>query len=360
MFKNKKSKLIPRGFLWRLTLLNILVIAVAIGLSGYAMYNTACFLVEGMASLPANRQKQFNATLYQYLLIFTMLGILVSSVLHFYFTKKLIEPIKQMIQSTKQLKQGEYPEEIEVTSDDEVGQLVMHYNELIHELESTEGERERLITNLSHELRTPATNLQGYLQALRTGVIEGDKELYDSLYKEIRRLTSLIDQVDQLKDIKEMQARHMHEVTSFNSELLIEQVLKMFDLAIKNKSLKIDKEVESFEMSGKKEYFEQIIINLIDNAIRYSEPGMLISLNCKAEEAGFYFNVSNYGQTMSDEEISHLFERFYRRDAARHKDAGGTGLGLAIVKEIVESEEGKIKFTSDDGLNTVEVWLKAD
>src|SRR5699024_6960872 len=173
----KKRSFIPKGFLWQITFLNIFVIVLAISLSGLAIYNTACYLVEGIGALPAQRQQQFNATLYQYLLVFTIIGILLSSVLHFYFTKRLVGPIKQLNEATEILKKRAYPETIQTTSKNEVGELVTHYNELINQLKLSHAQREKLVTNLSHELRTPVANLQGYLYALKTRTIEGDSEL---------------------------------------------------------------------------------------------------------------------------------------------------------------------------------------
>ena len=269
MSQNKKRSFIPKGFLWRLTFLNIVVIAVAIGLSGYAIYNTACFLVEGMGTLPAQRQKQFNATLYQYLLIFTMLGVLVSSVLHFYFTKKLVSPIKQLIEATKVLKRGYYPKEIKVKSNDEVGQLVMHYNDLTNKLEEHDVQREKIITNLSHELRTPVANLNGYLHALKSGVIKGDVELYSSLYDEVGRLTNMIEQIDH---IKTMSSRKKEKIPfeSMRIDEVIKQSLAMFEWRLIEKGIKVELDLDECVCVIHKEGIQQMMSNLIDNAIKYN------------------------------------------------------------------------------------------
>src|SRR5699024_10877195 len=132
--QNKKRSFIPKGFLWQITFLNIFVIVLAISLSGLVIYNTSCYLVDGISALPSHRQQQFNATLYQYLLVFTNIGILISSVLHFYYTKRLVGLIKQLIEATEILKKGGYPETILTISKNEVGELVTHYNELINQL----------------------------------------------------------------------------------------------------------------------------------------------------------------------------------------------------------------------------------
>src|SRR5699024_6465455 len=122
--QNKKRSFIPKGVLWQITFLNIFVIVLAISLSGLAIYNTAGYLVEGIGALPAQRQQQFNATLYQYLLVFTIIGILVSSVLHFYSTKGFVGPRNQLIEATEILKKGAYPETTQTSPKNEVGKLV--------------------------------------------------------------------------------------------------------------------------------------------------------------------------------------------------------------------------------------------
>lgn len=126
------------------------------GLTGRAIYETACNLVGGIGSPSPIRQAQFNATLFQYFLIFTTLGVLISTVLHFYLTRKMINPVRELIESTKVLKTGRYPEPIQLRTSGEIAELLEQYNELIVRLETNERERKKLIENISHELRTTA------------------------------------------------------------------------------------------------------------------------------------------------------------------------------------------------------------
>src|SRR5699024_10323799 len=126
------------------------------------------------------RQTYFSATLFHYFLIFTGSGVLISTLIHNYLTKKLIHPIRELITSTKTLAKGTYPQPIDEQSSGEIAELIEQYNELIARLESNEQERQKLIENISHELRTPTANIKGYLYALKEGDIHGDKQLFDS------------------------------------------------------------------------------------------------------------------------------------------------------------------------------------
>src|SRR5690625_807770 len=172
-------------------------IALVIGLSSWAIYHTACFLVEGMANFDEQRQQQFNTTLFYYLLIFAASGVVVGSFLHVYMTRRIVAPIRRLIQSMRELEKGSYPTKITVMPKGELVLLIEQYNQMI----AHDGERNKPIADLSHETRTALANLQGYLHGLQTGVITGDKVLYRSIYNETKRLTNLIEQLDQLKEL---------------------------------------------------------------------------------------------------------------------------------------------------------------
>src|SRR5690625_4211217 len=227
---NKKWRsLMPSGFLSRLTFLNIFIIVIATAVSGWAIYNTACFLVASAGDLDAQRQQQFNRTLFHYLWVFMITAALAGSVLHFYMTKRLIRPIRNLLQSTKELKLGQYPEPIKVNNDDEMGQLVSQYNELISQLKSNEQQRKKLITDLSHEIRTPLSNLSGYLQALKDGDLTGNEKLFSDLYLESNRLSKLVEQLEQLKDWDDLSSQSFVNKDWHEIHDLMRQCVAMFD-----------------------------------------------------------------------------------------------------------------------------------
>src|SRR5699024_9504865 len=141
----------------------------------------ACFLVESYEGFSSTRQNEFSRTLFQYLLLFGSSAVIISTAVQYYFTKKLIRPINELIVSTQLLKTGNYQDPIQVHAEDEIGELIKNYNELQNQLLLNEQYRTKLVQDVSHELRTPITNLTGYMQALKTGVIEGDQALFTSL-----------------------------------------------------------------------------------------------------------------------------------------------------------------------------------
>lgn len=303
-----------------------------------------------MGGLNAQRQQQFNATLFQYLLIFSIIGIVAGSLLHFYFTKKLMKPVRELIQSTKKLQGGEYPEPIDVQSEDEIGELIYQYNRLIKELQKNEEHREKLVTDLSHEFRTPLANLNGYLHALRTGVIVGDEELFESLYKESNRLTEMIEQLDQLKQWDYVRSHTGAKKQFVNIADEIYQCAAMFNWTLKEENIPLEIDAENKDISIQVEGIQQVISNLLDNAIRYYEGTGPIIL--KGEQLKLTYRISVIGpsKNIPQDERDQLFERFYRVESSRSRETGGTGLGLAIAKEIVERHHGKMTVDeTEDG-----------
>lgn len=352
------TSLIPSGFLWRLTFLNILIIVAATAISGWAIYNTACFLAAGVGNLDAERQQQFNSTLLNYLWIFMIMAALTGSILHYYLIKRLIKPIRSLILSTEQLRLGHYPEPVKIYKDDEIGQLVKQYNELIAQLQMNETQQKKLVSDLSHEIRTPLSNLNGYLQALKEGDIIGDKKLFSSLHQESKRLSQMIEQLEQLKEWDHLSARSIVLKETKEIENILTQCVAMFDWTRKQKNIPIQLDVESCKLSIHIEGIQQVVSNLLENAIRYYEGIGPIVVMGEKQGNGYRISITGPSKPIPDEEKENVFRRFYRLDSSRSRMTGGSGLGLAITKEIVERHHhGEIGIETTINSNTFWVEL---
>ncbi|MGP4108147.1 sensor histidine kinase [Virgibacillus sp. L01] len=350
--RNQIKSRLPKGFLWRLSALNFLVVASAIVVSGLAIYNTACFLMDAMGGLEEQRQEQFNATLFNYLWIFIITAIVTGSLLHFYMTKKLIKPIRSLIESTKQLKKGNYPDPVEVTSQDEVGELAVQFNALIQQLHMNDQNRQKLVSDLSHEFRTPLTNLNGYLQSLERGDIEGTQKLYKSLYQESRRLTGMMEQLEQLKEWDFANSQTYTKNREVDITTLVGQCAAMFNLQLDEKNIALSVNVPSCTLLIHEEGTQQIISNLLENAIHYYNGEGAITVHGERQKSVYQIAVCGPSGFIPEQEQEKIFERFYRLDTSRSSDIGGSGLGLAIAKEIVDRHGGEIGVTSEKNKNT--------
>lgn len=348
----KKTSLLPKNFLFRLTFINIFIVSIFIALSSWAVYNTACFFVDSMGTMTGTNQTQFNKTLYYYLWIFSLIAMITGSIAHFYLTKRLIHPLKRLIESTKSMKKGNYPEPIEVTSSDEIGQLTSNFNGLAHQLKKNHEQRQKLVMDLSHEVRTPLANLNGYLYALKNGVIEGDPALYESLYQESERLTKMITQLETLKEWDYISEQLFFEREMAPIGRMLHETVKMFEWQLKEKQIAVEIDAEDADLLVDKEGVLQAISNLIENAIRYYSGEGIISIKGERLANEYYIAITGPSYPITEEEGEKLFERFYRVDPSRSRDTGGSGLGLSITKEVIEQHKGDIGWKIDDAKNT--------
>jgi two-component system sensor histidine kinase BaeS len=347
------TSLIPTGFLWRLSILNIVVLVTATAFSGWAIYHTACFLAAGVGNLDAQGQRQFNNTLLNYIWIFMITAAILGSIFHFYVMKKLIQPIRKLIQSTKQMKLGNYPEPIKISRTDEVGQLIEQYNELLEQLQQNENHRRKLVSDLSHEIRTPLANLSGYLQALKDEDLAGNKALFTALYEESNRLTQMIDQLEQLKEWDYLTEQAIVQKKPCEIEKLLHQSIAMFTRTFVKEDIQVQVETEPYELNIHVEGIQQVISNLLDNAVQYYEGTDPIILSGKKREENYCISIKGPSKSIPEVEKENIFRRFYRLDSSRSRMTGGSGLGLAISKEIVERHhQGKIGVITTGKQNT--------
>lgn len=347
----------PKSFLWRLTFLNVGVITLTMLMSGWAIYNTACFLADGIGQLSFLKQQQYNSTLFQYVLIFTFIAVIISSFIHFYFTKRLIRPINELIEATKTLTKGTYPERLNVETNDEVGRLIQHYNKLVEQLQKNDKQRKKLVDDLSHELRTPIANISGYLHALQSGKIEGTPELYTALHEQSLQLADLMEQLGRLNELELITDQTELKKEKVQIKDVIDEAVQMFAWKVEKEGLSIKKNLTEAMVVIDRKAIQQVMNNLIDNAIRYSDGTEPITISSSVKQNKYHISITNKGDPISKEAQEQLFDRFYRIELSRNRKTGGTGLGLAIVKEIIDHHDGSVSVESMNGFNTFTIHL---
>jgi len=338
----------------------VVVMLIVIWLTGVSVKDFACVLVAKYQLVGDEKNIFFDRTMHFYLLRASVLAIIVATIIHLFFIKKILSPLKQLTQSTRQLMHGSYPEPIELSSKDEIGQLAQHFNAMIMALKRTEGNRQRMLSNVSHDLRTPLSNLNGYLEALSNGVITGDQALYASLLEETQHITRLVDQLHQLSVWEDRTAASITP-SSIQIDEFISRSTQAFQLELQSKGLELELSLEQERIISDENGLKQVLTNLIQNAISYST-GQVIWIAGERGPQHYRITVTNIGERLSDEQRELLFERFFQADASRHRTEStqGSGLGLAIVKEIVKKLGGEVGLDSTQNKHSFWVTIPCE
>lgn len=218
----------------------------------------------------------------------------------------------------------------------------------ITELKKLENMRKDFVANVSHELRTPITSIKGFSETLLDGDMqdtEALKEFLQIIYNESYRLQLLIEDLLALSRLEEDDYQLV--LNKVNIREHIEDILPALYYKAEQKGITLETDIATIEIKADKEQINQVIINLVDNAISYTPENGHVTLNIYENNQHACIRVSDTGIGISKEDLPRVFERFYRVDKARTRDSGGTGLGLAIVKHIVEVHHGDIKVDSE-------------
>jgi two-component system phosphate regulon sensor histidine kinase PhoR len=222
----------------------------------------------------------------------------------------------------------------------------------ITELTRLERVRQDFVANVSHELRTPISSIKGYAETLLEGALNDKnnaREFVNIIYQDSNRLASLINDLLDLSKIESGKMKMLFKL--FKPELLIKKAATIIENQAKAKSIEIKLDVSGSlpEVKVDESRFLQIMINLLDNAVKYSPEGGKVIICAKAKEGYLQIDISDTGIGISESDLPRIFERFYRVDKARSRELGGTGLGLSIVKHIVQAHGGQVWVKSESG-----------
>ena len=293
---------------------------------------------------------------YKLIWISTLIVVVLSALSINYFTKKrLINPLKEINLVANKLAKGEVDKRIEIQSKDEIGDLAKSFNIMAQSLEAVDTNRKKFISNVSHELRSPITSIKGFISGMIDGVIPKDKESYylNLVYDEINRLSRL---VNELLDMSSMEVgKFKLSIMEVDINDLVKKCLLNLESKIQDKGVRVSATLEKDHLYvyADSDRIMQVITNLLDNAIKYGGSGGIVVVSTKVRGTKVYISVYNNGPTLSEEEINHIWERFYKSDKARtNKDS--TGLGLPISRLIltqhkqdiwVQNENDGVMFT---------------
>ncbi|WP_404450921.1 HAMP domain-containing histidine kinase [Virgibacillus necropolis] len=293
----------------------------------------------------------FLAALLTLALIFSFLLVLIS-------TSYIVKPIKRLTEATKKIAAGNYHMKLNVNRKDEIGRLARDFSKMSDSLEQTETKRQEFVSNVSHEIQSPLTSIQGFTELVR------DEEMTDVerhhyltiIEKESKRVSLLSRQLLTLSMLDHDESGNNAFPVSIDDQ--IKDVVSTTEWQWREKDLIIDLNLHAGKITGSTDLIQQIWMNLVTNAIRYTDNGGTISITTEEDKDGIHAYIEDTGIGMSEKDVMQIFDRFYKVDKARTRSEASTGLGLAIVKKIIEIHNGTIEVESEIGKgSTFHVFL---
>jgi signal transduction histidine kinase len=294
-----------------------------------------------------------NKTVLEVLYIFllsSVMTIIVAFIFLYFQSRRISKPIKQINRAAMNIAAGKFDNRVDIASGDEIGQLASSFNFMADSLERLETMRDNFISDVSHELRTPMTSISGFVQGIldRTIPPEEEEKYLQIVLDESVRLTKL---VNDMLDVSKMEnSEYKLDISEFDITELVRLCIIQLEQRIDSKNLELDVDFEKDNISvlADKDAIRRVIINLLDNAIKFSYENTKIQIKVWTQSKNAFISVGNFGIGIENKNLRYVFDRFYKTDKSRGNDKKGAGLGLALVKNIISCHNQKIWVESID------------
>lgn len=349
--KNK----IKRKSLYRYILLSFIIILIIMFLFSslyfrYARYYLIDILNQhGVDLSPIDKSRVVDGVIGAVLETITFAAI-IGLVLVIVVFKHVIGPIRKMSDATKKVAKGDFNVQIENKKirKDEIGTLTENFNMMVRELESNEYLSKEFMSNVSHEFKTPIASIQGFANLLKDkDVSEKDKEEYiDIIIEESGRLANLSNNIQQLSKLENKKGLIQKQKVAIDEQIRKCIIILNNKLEEKNIEIGMDEDKDVF-LNVNEDMMHQVWINLINNAIKYTDDNGRIDIIIDEFKDRVVVEVKDTGRGIKEENVDKIFEKFYQEDSSHNSE--GNGLGLAIVKKIVELHKGTIEVKSKIG-----------
>ncbi len=311
-------------------------------------------------SMPTRSLSEVMSSLYAGIALeAVLLAILVAAML-LVISRKIIKPLEKIRIGARKFLEGDLSYRLRVHGSDEVkalattmNQMAAELQERIERLKQMENTRREFVANVSHELKTPITSIKGFAETLRDGALDDPsraKQFLEIIASHAERISNIIEDLLHLSRIEQV-----HEVQQIPLERsaireMLESAILMCETKASEKKITLELSCDAgLTALINPALLEQAVVNLIDNAIKYSAEGGKVFIEAKDDASGMRISVRDSGVGIPQEHLSRIFERFYRVDKGRSRKLGGTGLGLAIVKHIVAVHNGHVSVESTVG-----------
>lgn len=294
--------------------------------------------------------RQYLMSTLDIFIIASAVTLTISFIVVWLFTYKMIKPLRQIATAARSFGSGDFSVRVPVKTEDEVGQLAIAINNMANSLSNSEGMRRSFIANVSHELKTPMTTIAGFIDGILDGTIPYDKEGYylRIVSSEVKRLSRLVKSMLDLSKIDNGEMK-LNPVKFDLSDTVLSTLLT-FEHSIEEKNIDIQglESISPLQVTGDKDLIHQVIYNLIENAVKFTNDGGYIRIALSDSIDKAYVSIENSGLGIPKDDVPMIFERFYKTDKSRSRDKNGMGLGLYLVKMILQLHGGNISVTSQE------------
>ena len=314
-------------------------------------------VIAGGIPLPANNNRfspevSFLRTVTTSAILSAIIAGVMALVLGGLLARTLIRPLQELTSATQIMAAGQLGHQVQVRSQDEIGQLATSFNQMSSDLAQASQTRKQMTADIAHDLRTPLTILRGYTEGLKDGTLDGSPHLYDIMYEEVALLQHLVEDLRTLSlaDAGELSLN----IRAVDPKALLERTGLAYVMGAEQRGLELRIEATNDMPSVMvdADRMTQVFNNLVSNALRFTTQGEIV-LAATAVNQQVQFEVRDTGMGISAAELSHIFDRFYRADESRQRVGdGSSGLGLAIAKAIVEAHDGEITAVSTPNQGT--------
>jgi signal transduction histidine kinase len=301
-----------------------------------------------MSNITASANALLNIS-YLMLVIFFLLSLIIL----IFFTELVYMPLRKITVATEQYANGNMHYEFSIDSNDEMGYLAASLSYMASEIARAGDDQKKFVANVSHDFRSPLTSIRGYLEAMNDGTITPDMyfKYLEILLNETDRLIKLTNSLLTLNNL------NMKGMFLARTEFDINQVIRSTAISFEGTCRKKRVAIELILTDGvfvfaDREKIEQVLYNLLDNAIKFSHRDSFIKIETTEKHSKIFISVKDSGIGIPKDEVKFVFDRFFKSDSSRGRDRRGTGLGLAIVKEIIKSHDENINVISTEGAGT--------
>lgn len=336
-FRNFKKK-------WSLTIsLVLFVFAVMVATFVLVALIIALFYYTGFITFGDDDGTGVSAPWFLFLVF--GLCVVLGMALTFLFSRKMLNPIRKVIVAIHKVAQGDFNVQVDLKGIGELEELSQSFNKMTNELSSIETLRSDFVNNFSHEFKTPIVSMRGFARMLKEGDLreEERREYLDIIIAESERLAALSTNVLNMSKYENIGI--VPDKTPFRLDEQIRKVILLMEPKWSRKELSVDVEMAEVTFNGNEDFTQQLWINLLDNAVKFSYQGGMISLSLVSIDNGIRFTIQDDGAGMNEQTKERIFDKFYQGDTSH--TVAGNGLGLAIVKRITQLCGGTIKVQSE-------------